>query len=44
MHPDIEQDIWADEIEQDEEHRRYSAKRCPDEDPEKEMSLWSSLD
>jgi hypothetical protein len=43
MHPDIEQDLWADEIEHDEEPKRF-ARRAPDEDPEKEMSLWSSLD
>jgi len=43
-HPDIEQDIWADEIEHDEEPRR-SLRRVPDvlSAEEEELSLWVSL-
>lgn len=43
-HPDIEQDIWADEIERDEEPRR-SLYRVPDvlSEEEEELSLWASL-
>jgi len=43
-HPDIEQDIWADEIERDEEPKR-SLYRAPDvlSEEEEELSLWASL-
>lgn len=43
-HPDIEQDIWADEIERDEEPRR-SLRRPPDvlSEENEELSLWVSL-
>ena len=43
-HSDLEQDIWADEIEHDEEPRR-SLCRVPDflSEEEEELSLWASL-